>query len=179
MTTLGNQICKNVIDAINTSVNPRIDKEEGTKKCSHAARAKAGEEDEEHSRRKHQKLRNNSCRDKFQIQEERKVREVSSSESSEDDQISCQNDGNEVGYLSVPSENEMDKKIRELHGSLQDSSDEQLPFKDYTKVLKDTGKKSGLINKNISELINKLWQQKEPLDKLKDEMGTYDQPQNC
>ena len=31
MTTLGNQISKNVIDAMNTSNNPRIDKEEGTK----------------------------------------------------------------------------------------------------------------------------------------------------
>ena len=34
MTTLGNQISKNVIDATNTSDNPRIDKEEGTKKRS-------------------------------------------------------------------------------------------------------------------------------------------------
>ena len=50
----------------------------------------------------------------------------------------------------------MDRKIRELHGSLQDSSNEELPFKDYTKVLKDTGKKSGPINK-LSELINTLW----------------------
>ena len=126
------------------------------------------------------KLRNNSCRDKSQIQEKRKVREVNSSESSEDDQNSCQNDGNEVGYLSLPSENEMDRKIRELHGSLQDCSDEEPPFKDYTKVLKDTGKKSGPVNKKLSELINTLWQQKEPLDKLKDEMGTYDQlPKTC
>ena len=95
MTTFGNQISKNVIDAMNTSDNPRIDKEEGTKKRSHFSRAKASEEDEEHSRRKRQKLRNNSCRNKSQIQEKRKVREVNSSESSEDDQISCQNDGNE------------------------------------------------------------------------------------
>ena len=41
MTTLGNQISKNVIDAMNTSDNPRIDKEEGTKKQSHSSRAKA------------------------------------------------------------------------------------------------------------------------------------------
>ena len=73
----------------------------------------------------------------------------------------------------------MDRKIRELHGSLQDCSDEEPPFKDYTKVLKDTGKKSGPVNKKLSELINTLWQQKEPLDKLKDKMGTYDPPQNC
>ena len=46
-------------------------------------------------------------------------------------------------------------------------------------MLKDTDKKSGPINKKLSELINTLWQQKEPLDKLKDEMGTYDPPQNC
>ena len=45
---------------------------------------------------------------------------------------------------------------------------EEPPFKDYTKVLKDTGKKSELVNKKFSELINTLWQQKEPLDKLKD-----------
>ena len=64
MTTSGNQISKNVIDAMNTSDNSRIDKEEGTKKCSHSA----DEEDEEHSRRKHQKLRNYSCRGKSQIQ---------------------------------------------------------------------------------------------------------------
>ena len=32
MTTLGDQISKNVIDALNTSDNPRVDKEEGTKK---------------------------------------------------------------------------------------------------------------------------------------------------
>ena len=65
----------------------------------------------------------------------------------------------------------MGRKIRELHGSFQDSSDEEPPFIYYTKVLKDTGKKSGPINKKLSEL-NTLWQQKEPLDKLKDEMGT-------
>ena len=43
-------------------------------------------------------------------------------------------------------------------------------------------KVSELINtlqKKLSELTNTLWQQKEPLDKLKDEMGTYDPPQNC
>ena len=52
MTALGNQISKNVIDAMNTSDNLRIDMEEGTKKRSHSSRAKASEEDEEHSRRK-------------------------------------------------------------------------------------------------------------------------------
>ena len=102
MTTLGNQISKNVIDAMNTSDNPRVDKDERTKKRSHSSRARASIEDEGHSRHKCQKLRNNSCRDKSQIREKRKVREVSSSESSEDDQISCQNDGNEVCYLSLP-----------------------------------------------------------------------------
>ena len=71
----------------------------------------------------------------------------------------------------------MDRKIRQLHGSLQDSSDEEPPFKDFTKVLKDTCKKSGSINR-LSELIKTLWQQKEPLDQLKDEMDTYDPPQN-
>ena len=35
------------------------------------------------------------------------------------------------------------------------------------------------LQKKLSELINTLWQQKEPLGKLKDEMGTYDPPQNC
>ena len=69
MTTLGNQISKNVIDAMNTSDNPRTVKEKGTKKCSHSSRAKTSDEDEEHSRRKRQKLRNNSFRDKFQKQE--------------------------------------------------------------------------------------------------------------
>ena len=54
ITTLG-KISKNVIDAMNTSDNPRIDKKKGTKKRSHSSRAKASEEDEEHSRRKHQK----------------------------------------------------------------------------------------------------------------------------
>ena len=48
------------------------------------------------------------------MQDKRKVREVSISE---DDQMFSQNDGNEVGYLSLPSKNEMDIKIRELHGS--------------------------------------------------------------
>ena len=38
------------------------------------------------------------------------------------------------------------RKIRELHGSLEDSSDEEPLFKEYTKVLKGTGKKSGPIN---------------------------------
>ena len=66
MTTL-NQISKNVINAMNTSDNPRIEKEEETKKCSHSSRAKASKEDEEHSRCKRQKLRNNSCRDMSQM----------------------------------------------------------------------------------------------------------------
>ena len=51
------------------------------------------------------------------------------SESSEDGQFSRRNDDNEVDYLSFPSENEMDRKIRELHGSLQDSDDEEPPLK--------------------------------------------------
>ena len=55
MTTTGNQISKNVIDAMNTSDNPRIDKEEGTKKCSHSSRGKASKENEEHSRCKRRK----------------------------------------------------------------------------------------------------------------------------
>ena len=78
--------------------------------------------------------------------EKKKVREVNSSESSEDHQFSCRNDDNEVDYLLLPSENGMGKKIKELHGSLQDSSSEEPLFKDYTKVLKGTGKKSGPIN---------------------------------
>ena len=39
MTITGNQISKNVIDAMNTSDNPRIDKEEGAKKLFHFSRA--------------------------------------------------------------------------------------------------------------------------------------------
>ena len=69
MTVISSQISKNVIDAMSNSDNPRIVKEEGTKECSHSTRAKASDEDEEHSRRKHQKLRNNSFRDKSQKQE--------------------------------------------------------------------------------------------------------------
>ena len=79
MIALGNHISKNVIDALNTSDNPRIDKEEGTKKRSHSSRAKAAEKDKEHSRSKCQNLRNNSCRDKSQMQEKSKIAEVSSS----------------------------------------------------------------------------------------------------
>ena len=37
----------------------------------------------------------------------------------------------------------MDRKIRELRGSLQDSSHEEQPFKDYPKVLKTQGKRVG------------------------------------
>ena len=33
--------------------------------------------------------------------------------------------------------------------------------------------------KKLSELVNILWQQKEPLDNVKDEMCAYDPPQNC
>ena len=43
----------------------------------------------------------------------------------------------------------MDRKIRELRGSLQDSSHGEQPFKDYPKVLKETRKKSESINKKI------------------------------
>ena len=72
----------------------------------------------------------------------------------------------------------MDRIKRALHGSLQDSNDNESPLKDYTKVLKDTDKNSGPINTKPSELIKILWQQKEVLHKLKDEMVTYDLPQN-
>ena len=77
MTTLGNQITKNVIDAMNTSENPKVDKEEETKKHTYCSRAKDGkdDDDEEHIRRRHQKIRINSCRDKSQLQEKRKIRE--------------------------------------------------------------------------------------------------------
>ena len=68
---LGNQTSKNVIDAMNTSNNPRIDKEEETKKRSYSPRGKASKEDEEHSRRKRQKLKNNPCRFKSQIQQKK------------------------------------------------------------------------------------------------------------
>ena len=54
------------------------------------------------------------------------------------------------------SENEMDRKTRELHGLLQDSRHEELSFKDYTKVLKNTDKNSAPINKKLSVLINTL-----------------------
>ena len=101
MTTRGNQITMNVTDAMNTSDNPRVDKEEGNKKRSYSSRAKASEEDGEHSRRKRQKLRVSSCKDKSQLQEKSKVREISSSESSEDKQIFSHNDDNEVDYLSL------------------------------------------------------------------------------
>ena len=110
--TLDNQISNNIIGAMNTSDKARIDKEEGTKKCSRFYRAKDTEQYKEHRRHKRQKLRNNYCRDKSQIQQNRKAREVSSNESSEDDQFSCQNDDNEVDYLPLPSENEMDRKIK-------------------------------------------------------------------
>ena len=92
----------------------------------------ASEEDEEHSRRKNQKLRINSCSDKPEIREKREVREVSCSKSSEDAQFSSCNDDNRVDSLSLslPSENEMDIKIRELYGSIQDFSDEVPPLKD-------------------------------------------------
>ena len=46
-------------------------------------------------------------------------------------------------------------------------------------VLQDTGKKSGPIYKKLSELIPTLWQQKKPLDKVKDEIGKHGLPQNC
>ena len=68
MNTLGNQISKIVIDAMKTSNNLKIDKEEGTKKLSHSFVAKASKKDNNHSRRNRQKLRNNFCRDKYQIQ---------------------------------------------------------------------------------------------------------------
>ena len=74
------------------------------------------------------------------------------------------------------------QKKREPHGSLQDSSGEEPPFKDYTKVLNNRGKKSGPINKKNFRAYygNTFWQQKdkEPPDKLKNEMGTYDPPQS-
>ena len=68
----------------------------------------------------------------------------------------------------MPSENEVERKIRELNGSPWNCSYKEPPFKDSTKVLNDTGKKSEPIYK---KLFNTLWQQKEPLDKLKDEMS--------
>ena len=85
MTTLRNQISKNFTNVMSTSHSPRIDKDEGTKKHTHSSRDKPRETNEEHNKHKCQKLRNNSCRDKSQIQEKRKVRELSSSESSEND----------------------------------------------------------------------------------------------
>ena len=85
VTTLRNQISQNFTNAMSTSHNPRIDQHEGTKKHTHSSRDKPREANEEHNKRKCQKLRNNSCRDKTQIQEKRKVREVSRSESSEND----------------------------------------------------------------------------------------------
>ena len=96
MTTLGNQIFNNIIDAMDISDNLKIDKEEVSKKCSHSSKAKASKENEKNSRRKWQKLRNNFYRGKSQIQGQRKVREVSRSGSPEDDeQCSSCNDDNE------------------------------------------------------------------------------------
>ena len=80
---------------------------------------------------------------------------LSWSESSKDEQTSSRNDDNEIHYLSSSSENKMGRKIRELHGSIQDSSYENPSFNDNIKVLKDTGKNSGLINKTFqSSLIH-------------------------
>ena len=47
MTTLGGQISKNVIDAMNTSENLRNEEEERTTKRSHSSRVMASEEDQE------------------------------------------------------------------------------------------------------------------------------------
>ena len=80
---------------------------------------------------------------------------LSWSESSKDEQTSSRNDDNEIHYLSSSSENKMGRKIRKLHGSIQDSSYENPSFNDNIKVLKDTGKNSGLINKTFqSSLIH-------------------------
>ena len=70
---------------MNTSDNLIIDKDEETKKRFHSFRAKTSDqdEDEEHSKRKWQKLRNNYFRDKSQLQEYRHIKECRS-ESSED-----------------------------------------------------------------------------------------------
>ena len=48
---------------MNISDNPKIDKKKGTKRRSHSSRAKASKEDQEDSRRKRQKLRDNVYRE--------------------------------------------------------------------------------------------------------------------
>ena len=127
ISTLGTHISNNIIEAINTSENQRIDKEEVAKKRAHSSRAKANEEEEEHtSRRKRQKLGTVSCRDKSQIQEQRKVRnEVSkrkedllSEVSSEDEHSYSQNGDRDDDCISIPSEEDMAGKMKELHSSL-------------------------------------------------------------
>ena len=182
MTSLGTQISTNIIEAINNSENLRIGKEEVARKRPHSSRAKANEEDEVPTeRRKRQKIGSSSSRDKSHIQEQRKVRqakEVRNDDMSSEDDESEYYDNDDI--VSIPSEDDMNKKMKELHGSLHQSDDEEEPlFKDYTKVLTDTGNKGRPLNKKLSELINTLWQQKEPLDKLKGEIGIYDPPQNC
>lgn len=178
MNTLGNHISKNIIEAMNkSSENLRIDKEVGPSKRSHSSKAKAIDEDDNNSRRKRQRLHQSSCGDKSQTQEKRR-RRVSDSESSDDGEQPPEYHLADDG-VSIPSENEMNDKIRALHDDLEDTDDEEVLFKDYTKVLKDTGKTSEPVKDNLANLINTLWHQKDPLDKLKEEMAQYEMPKNC
>ena len=63
--------------------------------------------------------------------------------------------------MTLLSENEIDKNIKELHNALQwddKANDEQEPskFKDYTKVLKQTRKTSQTVSTIVTNFNNTL-----------------------
>lgn len=63
--------------------------------------------------------------------------------------------------MTLLSENEMDKNIKELHNALQwddKANDEQetSKFKDYTKVLKQTRKTSQTVSTIVTNFNNTL-----------------------
>ena len=131
ITTLGSNISADIKNGLNNPDNLRIDKRVGeSKKPTNFFGTKISEEDDKpNNRRKRKKLSKTSSRDKSQTQ---RVQRMWVSASSEDDIISSATDTRDVDYVLLPSENEMDGNIEELHSALQwddKDEDEQEPAK--------------------------------------------------
>ena len=117
-TQLGYKIFINIINSLNNPDNLRIDKRvEESKKRTNLAESKASKKyDKPNNRLNWKKLFKTSSRDKSQRQEVQRMGVIASWQ---DDVTSSATDNRDDDYVSLPSENEMNRNIKELHRVLK------------------------------------------------------------
>ena len=92
-------------------------------------------------------------------------------------------DKSEDANISIPDQNEMNDKLRELineSSNNEDSSgEEEEVFKSFSKMIDTKEVVSAHIESKLAEIVNQLWQQPLQIEKMKDKIPQYNRPKNC